>query len=273
VLVVIDLLIVVVTYTLLFAVRFDFSVPSRYLERLEVYVPVACAVHLLSNWAWGGYRRTWRHASIDEARRPLCAGASAGIVLFLLFAWGTEHVPYTVLIAAPIVVTLLFGMVRFQSRLFAFQRFGDRKSGVRVPVVGAGAAGSAAVREMRESGQLGFVPVVAVDDDPSLRGRQIHGVPIEGGIDELATIIRDRDVNQVLYAIRSAPASTLQRVADAAEEARIPVRVLPAPSSWAHGMPPCASCATCASSTCSAARPSPSISRRCASCSRESGCS
>lgn len=238
VLVVLDLLIVVVTYTLLFAVRFDFSVPGRYLDRLGVYLPVACAVHLLANWAWGCYGRTWRHASIDEARRLLCAGASSGIVLFLVFAWGTQHIPYTVLIAGPIVVTFLFGMVRFQSRLFAFQRFGDRKSGVRVAVVGAGAAGSAALREMRESGQLGFVPVVVVDDDPALRGRQIHGVPIAGGIDELATIIGDRDINQVLYAIPSAPASTLQRVADAAEEAHVPVRVLPAPSSWVHGMPP-----------------------------------
>jgi FlaA1/EpsC-like NDP-sugar epimerase len=213
-------------------------VPGRYLDRLGVYLPVACAVHLLANWAWGCYGRTWRHASIDEARRLLCAGASSGIVLFLVFAWGTQHIPYTVLIAGPIVVTFLFGMVRFQSRLFAFQRFGDRKSGVRVAVVGAGAAGSAALREMRESGQLGFVPVVVVDDDPALRGRQIHGVPIAGGIDELATIIGDRDINQVLYAIPSAPASTLQRVADAAEEAHVPVRVLPAPSSWVHGMPP-----------------------------------
>jgi FlaA1/EpsC-like NDP-sugar epimerase len=236
-LVILDVLITLVTYTLLVAVRFDFSVPSRYLDKLEEYLPAVCAVHVLANWAWGCYGRTWRHASIDEARRLLCAGASSGIVLFAIFAWGTEHIPYTVLIAGPIVVTFLFGMVRFQSRLFAFRRFGDRKSGVRVAVVGAGAAGSAALREMRGSGQLGFVPVVVVDDDPSLRGRQIHGVPIAGDIDDLATIIADRDVNQILYAIPSAPSSVLQRVADAAEEARIPVRVLPSPSSWVHGMP------------------------------------
>ncbi|HXY91647.1 MAG TPA: nucleoside-diphosphate sugar epimerase/dehydratase [Acidimicrobiia bacterium] len=236
-LVVLDLLITAVTLTLLYAIRFDFAVPGRYLDKLEVYVPVACVVQVLANWAWGCYGRTWRHASIDEARRLLCAGASAGIGLFLVFAWGTEHVPYSVLVAGPVVVTFLCGLVRFQSRLFAFNRFGDRRNGVRVAVVGAGSTGSAALREVRESPQLGLVPVVAVDDDPTLRGRQLHGVPIAGGVDELAEIIRDRDVNQVLYAMPSAPPSVLRKVADAAEEARVPVRVLPAPSSWVHGMP------------------------------------
>jgi FlaA1/EpsC-like NDP-sugar epimerase len=237
VLVVIDLLITLVSYTLLVALRFDFSVPTAYRDRLEVFLPAACAVHLVATWLWGGYGRTWRHASIDEARRLLCAGASAGVVLLALFGWGENHIPYSVLLAGPIVVTFLFGMVRFQSRLFAFRRFGDRKSGVRVVVVGAGSTGSAALREMHQSGQLGLVPVAAVDDDPALRGRQIHGVPIAGGIDELERVIRDVDANQVLYAIPSAPPAVLRRVAAAAESARVPVRVLPAPSTWVHGMP------------------------------------
>ena len=148
---VLDLVITLVTYTLLYALRFDFSVPERYLNTLETFLPAACAVHVIATWLWGGYGRTWRHASIDEARRLLCAGATSGIVLFLAFAWGADHVPYSVLIVGPIVATFLFGMVRFQSRLFAFRRFGDRKSGVRVAIVGAGTTGSAALREVRQS--------------------------------------------------------------------------------------------------------------------------
>jgi FlaA1/EpsC-like NDP-sugar epimerase len=90
---------------------------------------------------------------------------------------------------------------------------------------------------MHQSGQLGLVPVVAVDDDPGLRGRQIHGVPIAGGIDDLERVIREVDANQVLYAIPSAPPDVLRRGAAAAEAARVPVRVLPAPATWVHGMP------------------------------------
>ena len=77
-LVLLDLVITLVTYTLLYALRFDFSVPERYLDTLKTYLPAACAVHVIATWLWGGYGRTWRYASIDEARRLLCAGATAG---------------------------------------------------------------------------------------------------------------------------------------------------------------------------------------------------
>ena len=50
-----------------------------------------------------------------------------------------ERVPLTVLIAGPIVATFFFGLVRFQSRLFAFRRFGDRDGPASASsVVGAG---------------------------------------------------------------------------------------------------------------------------------------
>src|SRR5262249_34332406 len=157
-------------YALLYVIRFDFAVPDTYVDRLVLFLPVACVVHVLANWVWGCYGRTWQHASIDEARRLLCAGASTAAVLFAIFSWGSQRVPLSVLVAGRIVVPFLGGMVRFQSRLFAFRRFGDRRSGVRVAIVGAGSTGSAALREVRQNPQLGLVPVVALDDDPALQG-------------------------------------------------------------------------------------------------------
>ncbi len=103
-----------------------------------------------SNWAWGCYGRTWRHASIDEAARLLLAGATSGVILLLAFVWGSERVPLTVLVAGPVLVTFMFGLVRFQSRLFAFRRSYYRGSGLRVAVVGAGTNGAAALREMQQ---------------------------------------------------------------------------------------------------------------------------
>ena len=105
------------------------------------------------------------------------AGACTGAVLLLAFMWGNERIPLTVLVAGPIISTFLFGMVRFQQRLFAFRRSSYAGTGMRVAVVGAGTNGAAALREMQQSPMLGLVPVVAVDDNPALRNRSIHGVP------------------------------------------------------------------------------------------------
>jgi len=165
-LIALDVVLTVFTYFLLFGLRFDFNVPSNYWGPFRVFLPVACAVSVVSMWAWGCYGRTWRHASIDEALRLLAAGACTGVTLILLFVWQERRLPLTVLVAGPVIATFLYGMVRFQQRLFAFRRSSYQGSGVRVAVVGAGTNGAAALREMQQSPTLGLTPVVAVDDDP-----------------------------------------------------------------------------------------------------------
>ncbi|HEX4531713.1 MAG TPA: nucleoside-diphosphate sugar epimerase/dehydratase [Acidimicrobiia bacterium] len=236
-LVLLDVVLTAFTYLLLFALRFDFSVPGHYWDNFQIFLPVACVVSVGSMWAWGCYGRTWRHASIDEALRLLAAGATTGFILVLSFMWGSERVPLTVVVVGPVIATFLCGMVRFQQRLFAFRRNSYRSTGVRVAVVGAGANGAAALREMQQSPVLGLVPVVAVDDDPGLWNRSMHGVPVTGSVDDLPRIVAEHDVHLVLLAMPSAPRRVVQCVADTAEAAHIPVRVLRESSSWVHGMP------------------------------------
>jgi FlaA1/EpsC-like NDP-sugar epimerase len=90
---------------------------------------------------------------------------------------------------------------------------------------------------MQHSPMLGPSPVVAVDDDPALRNRSIHGVRIAGRVDELPEIVEAFEVHLILLAMPSAPRRVVQQVADTAEAASIPVRVLRDSSSWVHGMP------------------------------------
>jgi len=237
VLVVIDVALALLTYFVVFELRFDFDVPSHYWNNFEVFLPVAVGVQVLATWAFGCYGRSWRHASIDEARRLLSAGLTTMVLLTAAFSWGRERVPFTVLIGGPIVVTFLYGLVRFQSRLFAFRRFGDPDdAGVRIVVVGAGGTGAAALRELRHNPQLALVPVAVVDDDRSLKGRTVHEVPVAGTIADLARVIDDYDVHQVLFAIPSAPASMLRDIAEVATAKHVPVRVIRAASSWVNGM-------------------------------------
>jgi dTDP-glucose 4,6-dehydratase len=156
--------------------------------------------------------------------------------LFIGFAWGSQRVPFTVLVAGPILVTFLFGLVRFQSRLFAFRRAGYRPNGVPVAVVGAGMTGAAVLREMKHTPSLGLAPLVVVDDDPSLRGRTLHDVPIAGTIADLDRLVRELRVQQIVLAIAAPPAALTQHVADVADANEIPVRVVQVLSPLAHGV-------------------------------------
>lgn len=232
-----DVLICAGVYLLLIAVRFDFQMPPHYWNEIRVFIPVACVVSVGCNAAFGAYGRTWRHASIDEALRLVAAGSLSGVILIGSFVWGRDRIPLTVLIAGPFIVTFLYGMVRFQSRLFAYKRNTFKGGGIRVAVVGGGQAGAAAIREMQQNPSMGLVPELVVDDNKSLRWRTIHGVPIVGGLDDLPDAIVDHAINQILLAITDAPSPVVSLVAEIADEADIPVRVLRPSGSWAHGMP------------------------------------
>ena len=236
-LVVLDLVVTAFAYALVVLLRFDGSIPDRYWAPLRVFVPVACMVHVGLNAAWGGYGHTWRHASIDEARRLLAAGATSMLVLLATFTWGPWRMPISVLVAGPILATLLFGLTRFQSRIFAFRR--TRLSGpvTRVAVVGSGTAAATALREMVHDETGGLLPVVVVTEDRALHGRAIHGVRVLGGIDELARVVAEHGVDQVLLALPDDDRATVRRVADLADTAGVPVRVLRTSGSWVRGMP------------------------------------
>ena len=223
-----DCFIVFTVYTVLLVLRFDLDVPAAYWDRFLVFLPVAMVVHLLANRVWRTYGHMWEHASVEEARRLLLAGASAEIALLAIFVWPSRYrLPLSVLLIGPVLATIVMGATRFQSRLFAFRRARERGPGLRVAVVGAGAGGAAAVREMRRNAQLGMIAVAVIDDDIRIRGRTLSGVPIIGGIDELDRIVRSLEVHQVLLAISRAEPEVAERVAAGASAAGVPVKVVP----------------------------------------------
>jgi FlaA1/EpsC-like NDP-sugar epimerase len=235
-LVLLDCVMVVAVYVLLLEARFDFSTPDTYWSRMRYFLPAACVVYVGAMAVCGGYGRTWRHASVDEARRLLGAVLIGAVVLLGAFMWVPVRIPISVLLAGPFLVTFLFGALRFHSRLFAFQRNRER-SGARVALIGAGHTGDVALRAMHDHPELGLLPVVVVDDDPRLQRRSIRGVPIAGAISDLSELIAAYDVHEVLLAITEPSRDVTWRVVEAAGESGIPVRVLPAPSSWVHGTP------------------------------------
>ena len=200
-----DIVLVMASYGLLLGLRFDFAVPADYWASFRAFIPFVCLADVVATLVFGGYGRSWRHASIDEARSLLLAGCTSLVILVAVYGWSDNRVPVSVLVAGSMLATFLMGLVRFQSRLFAFRRSAFQGNGVRVAVVGAGSEAAAALREMSQHPNLGLLPVVAIADDPNLRWRSIHGVPVGGDIGKLPEVLREYRVDQILLAMPDAP--------------------------------------------------------------------
>jgi len=230
-----DTIVILTAYTGLLLLRFDLDVPNAYWNRFGLFLPAAVIVHLALNRVWRTYGPMWEYASVEEARRLLLAGLSSGIVVVLLTTWQRARLPLSVALIGPVLATIGIGATRFQSRLVAFRGVKDRPAGLRVAVVGAGARGGAAIREMRREHQLGLTPVVVIDDDERVHGRSLNGVPIVAGIDELQAVVREHEVHQVLLAISAASPDVAERVAAGATAAGVPVKVVPRLADFIHG--------------------------------------
>jgi FlaA1/EpsC-like NDP-sugar epimerase len=221
-----DIVFIASAFGAILTLRFDGAVPTGFWTRFVGSLPVVVTVTLAMNWLWGLYGQIWRHASVLEARRIILATMCTGAVLTSVMIVGPRLLPLSVVGLGCLLYTVLAGAMRFQSRLFALRRHEGDRPGLRVVVLGAGESGAALVREMLRSPRAGLVPIAVLDDDPRTHARNCLGVPVLGPINDLPLLAADLSLHQAVLAVADPPAELVQRAADLADEAGVPLRVL-----------------------------------------------
>ena len=66
-----------------------------------------------------------------------------------------------------------------------------------------------------------------VDDDPGKRGREIHGVPVLGSIQNLNEIVVQRRIDEILVAIPSIGREKLKSIVNDCKKTGVEVKVMP----------------------------------------------
>ncbi|MGW6918936.1 polysaccharide biosynthesis protein [Kitasatospora sp. NPDC054939] len=100
-------------------------------------------------------------------------------------------------------------------------------AGLRTLVVGAGAAGSALVRDLGRTPEFGLSPIGLLDDDPAKAGRSVGGVPVLGTLAELTALAVRHRAQVVALAIPGLAPQRVRALATAAAAAGAAVRYLP----------------------------------------------
>ncbi|HUY66389.1 MAG TPA: nucleoside-diphosphate sugar epimerase/dehydratase [Acidimicrobiales bacterium] len=237
----IDAICVVGGYSLAQITYFRDKAPGLYWQHLAGFLVTALVVTLVASHVFGLYGRMWRHAGVEEARQLILSAAVTVCVLIIIYPLGKrvgfERVPMTVIVVGCMFATMGMGILRFHSRLFAWQR-GSRRVGLRVAVVGSRDAGAAAIREMLRSPGAGLVPVAVFDDDQRAHGLSMVGVPVVGSIDDIPGAASRYTLQQVLLTIPNPSPELVEKVLLACERAGLTMKVLPGVSHLVDGMAP-----------------------------------
>ncbi|MEP6484582.1 MAG: nucleoside-diphosphate sugar epimerase/dehydratase [Rudaea sp.] len=190
---------------------------------------IVVAVQGLVLWWTDLYKGLWRFASLPDLWNIVRAGliGAVGITAALFLYNRLATVPRGVLVVYPILLVVLLGAPRLLYRYWKDSRFDLLRSqpAQRVLVLGAGRAGEALLRDLARENR--YRPVGLLDDNATLRGARVHGVPVLGVLDRLPDIAQETAAEMLLIAMPSATNAQMRRVVELCETTGVPFRTMP----------------------------------------------
>ncbi|MBC8089236.1 MAG: polysaccharide biosynthesis protein [Phycisphaerae bacterium] len=236
---VLDVLSLILSCVIAYTIRFEGFDPWLNSEQRNVlgwFLTLAVPMRLALFWFLGLYRRYWSLASVAELERVLAASVAAaacsfavGIIILPVFGFTTERMPYSVATIDALLVCAGITIPRIAAR-FSRRRREQRNMQRELPsalIVGAGAAGQMAARELRAHPQAEFLPVGFLDDDRTKRWLLVADLPVVGTVDELAAAAKALSVQHIIIAMPSAPGTQIRRIMKLALDAGLQARTVP----------------------------------------------
>ncbi|MBN2547926.1 MAG: hypothetical protein JXB15_02115 [Anaerolineales bacterium] len=208
--IILDFFLIGLAYYLAFLVGFSLRMNE---SRLDLYLrtlPLALGGVYLLLFILGAYRGVWRYVDLGDLGRYFQVGVG-GMIWIAAIIYFLEHFHLMTLPETfPPLIFLLFGLFLFlglaasRSSFRIMDHFAQKRiqpDEERVIIYGAGDAGEMAARWILMNSPLNLHPVGFIDDDPFMIGRQIHGVEVLGGPEQLEAILEKHQVVGLILAV------------------------------------------------------------------------
>jgi UDP-GlcNAc:undecaprenyl-phosphate GlcNAc-1-phosphate transferase len=222
--VVVDFGIIVAAFAAAYAVRFGWPGTTNQRHVAELTLPILIAARYLAFILAGLYRSIWRFAgSRDLAAIGVAVVVSEAVAAgYVGLAQGFGDFSRSFFLIDAVFAGTLIAASRFGQRAVVGARPTRLRHQRRSLVVGAGRTGRSLMRELRET--PGERVVGFVDDNPRLRRRRLHGVPVVGGTHELQSILQRHHADILFVTIPDAPRERLDAVVAACADAGVVCR-------------------------------------------------
>jgi FlaA1/EpsC-like NDP-sugar epimerase len=226
---VIDALLMAAAFFLAFYIRFDLSISNTQIELYALFVGWTVAGKLLIYYLAGVYRRIWRYTGLRDVMQILwttCLGELL-LVVVIFFIFRTSFPRSVVALDGVFSAAFIVG-ARIISRII--HGFGRKYPSVPykdILIVGAGDTGESILREIQRRPELGYRPVGLLDDDPAKRGLQIHGVKVLGNRRDLARLLTQEEVQEVIICMPSVSRQVIRDIFMTCREAKVSCKTLP----------------------------------------------
>ena len=222
--------------------RFDLmysTIPSRYLSAWMHFTPFYTVIAVIVFWRLRLYNSIWRFASYNELSRVIGATIITTVIHTLGITVFFGRMPISYYLMGAIFQFIAVLGVRFAYRFILL--LGKRRhpgvSGEATPVmlIGAGSAGQMILRDITRSKELNERVVCIIDDNPNKWNRDVDGVPVVGGRDEIMAAAVKYGVKKIYLAIPSASMQNKRDILNICNETGCELKQLPGMYQLASG--------------------------------------
>ncbi|CAM4464466.1 MAG: UDP-N-acetyl-alpha-D-glucosamine C6 dehydratase [Legionellaceae bacterium] len=224
-----DILMIPIAWFGSYWLRFNLeTIPPEFLKQGLSFLPILLIAQIAAYQNFGLYRGLWRFASLHDLLRIVKAvfvGTAFSALIIFLFT-RMEFIPRSFFpLYAVLLISFLGG-----SRL-TFRWIKDRSSlfnnAENVLIVGSVRAGEAIIRELLRDPLQRYKPVAFIDEEAKKTGEEIHGVRIEGSLNQISPISKRYNVTLIIIALPEASGEKISSIIELCEQNELPFRILP----------------------------------------------
>lgn len=235
-LIILDIAIVAFSIYSSYYFRFDGRIPVEYGDQLWIYAVISALIGTVSMVNFKLYNRIWQYASVGEIVSILKA-VSVGCIISYLLTWGISGrtVPLSVFLRTYETILLLMGGSRFMWRMYRDNYYKKKQGQGRAMIIGAGDCGSFIAKELKHNPASTLYPVLFIDDNPAKHNKQIYGIIVAGGRDQILKEVVERKITDIILAIPSAPREEVSKIIDICKQTRVTLKIIPRLNDVIHG--------------------------------------
>ncbi len=243
-----DVLVLSAAFVVAYLPTFNIQLGEFYFQTVINQLPFVVFVQFSSLFLVGAYSIIWRYVSLEDIKAFLKAALFSGVILlvFRLALSFTEFSNWQVPISVILIDTLLGfgGLLGLRVVRRFFYELGEKRqfAGPRRRIkrratlfVGAGRIGAIAVKDILGRSDTEFEVRGFVDDDRRKVGGSVNGIKVLGTTDDLARLVDEMNVEQVVIAIDHAQGKEIRRILDVCREIPVKARIVPSLHEIVHG--------------------------------------